>query len=330
MMPGSCASALATPKVLGIDGTTICVPESDENRAHFSLPKNGGHRESASPQARVVGLMALWSHVLLELNIGASTESEESLSSSFDEHLQGHCVLMVDRGLVDYGRFYRHQKRGEERYWLVRARSNLVWTVLEILGPNEVMAEVPFRRPARRSDPTLPRSMRIRVICSQLPGYKPQWLLTSMLDVERPPAAEITLLYHQRWELETGFDELHTHTLERLEALRSQTPDRIQQELFALAVVDNLVRLEMARGAQLLEVSPFRSSYRTSLLLIRTLWLSAWVVAAGRLPQDLEQLTGDIASLVLPAKRPRSYPRAVNIKMTRYPRKGRASAPLPS
>ena len=147
-----------------------------------------------------------------------------------------------------------------------------------------------------------------------------------MLDAERYPAAEIIKLYHQRWALETGFDKLHTHTLQRLEALRSQTPDRIRQELFALAVVYNLVRLEMARVAGHLEVSPLRISYRTSLLLIRTLWLSAWVVAAGRLPQYLEQLTGDVALLVLPARRPRSYPRAVKVRMTRSPRKVRASA----
>ncbi|MFB9993884.1 transposase [Deinococcus oregonensis] len=129
-------------------------------------------------------------------------------------------------------------------------------TATVVLGPKEVIAGVPFRRPARRSDPTLPRSIQICVICDQLPGFKPQWLLTSMLDAERDSAAEITELYHQRWELETGFDELHTHPLERLEALRSQTPDRIQQELFALAVGYNLVRLEMARVAGLLEVSP--------------------------------------------------------------------------
>ena len=81
-------------------------------------------------------------------------------------------------------------------------------------------------------------------------------LLASMLDAERYPAAEITLLYYQRWELETGFAELHTHTLERLEALRSQTPVQMRQKLFALAVVYNLVRLEMAQGANQLEVSP--------------------------------------------------------------------------
>ena len=76
--------------------------------------------------------MALGSQFLLDLKVGASTESEESLSSSFDERLQGDCGLMVDQ------RFYCHQQRGEERHWLVRAESSLVWTVLEILGPNEV------------------------------------------------------------------------------------------------------------------------------------------------------------------------------------------------
>ncbi|MFB9993882.1 hypothetical protein ACFFLM_18160 [Deinococcus oregonensis] len=98
--------------VLGLDGTTLRVPESDENRAHFTLPSSGEHRESADPQARMVGLMALGSHFLLDLKVGTYTESEESLSSSFDEHLPDHGVLMVDRGLMDDGRFYRYQQRG--------------------------------------------------------------------------------------------------------------------------------------------------------------------------------------------------------------------------
>jgi hypothetical protein len=57
--------------VLGIDATTIRVPDSDENRAHFTLPSSGAHCESAYPQARVVGLMALGAHFLLDLKVGA-------------------------------------------------------------------------------------------------------------------------------------------------------------------------------------------------------------------------------------------------------------------
>src|SRR5262245_10313422 len=55
-------------------------------------------------------------------------------------------------------------------------------------------------------------------------GFRAQTLLTSLLDPVAYPAAEIVALYHERWELELGFDEVKTQTLEREEALRSKTP----------------------------------------------------------------------------------------------------------
>ena len=55
---------------------------------------------------------------------------------------------------------------------------------------------------------------------------------------------------HERWELELGFDEVKTHTLERQEALRSKTPARVQPEVWGLALGYNLVRLAMARVAR--------------------------------------------------------------------------------
>jgi hypothetical protein len=119
------------------------------------------------------------------------------------------------------------------------------------------------------------------------------------------------------------------HSGVQTQELLSASPS-LEEKLFALAVAYNPVRLEMAQGADQLEVRPLRIFNRASLLLIRSLWLSAWAVAAGRLPQYLAQLAGEMALLVLPARRPRSYPRAVQIKMTRAPRKVRVSAPLPS
>jgi hypothetical protein len=53
--------------VLGIDGMTIRVPESEVRRAHFTLFSSGAYRESAYPQTRVVDLMALRSYFLLKI-----------------------------------------------------------------------------------------------------------------------------------------------------------------------------------------------------------------------------------------------------------------------
>lgn len=72
-----------------------------------------------------------------------------------------------------------------------------------------------------------------------------------MLDPDLYPAAEIVELYHERWELELGFDEIKTHTLEGAETLRSKAPDRILQEIWGLAIGYNLMRLEMLGSAAL-------------------------------------------------------------------------------
>jgi IS4 transposase len=36
-------------------------------------------------------------------------------------------------------------------------------------------------------------------------------LITTILDPDLAPARELAALYHERWEIETAFDELKTH-----------------------------------------------------------------------------------------------------------------------
>ncbi|HSD27858.1 MAG TPA: hypothetical protein VLL75_11190 [Vicinamibacteria bacterium] len=64
----------------------------------------------------------------------------------------------------------------------------------------------------------MPPTMTARAIRYQRRGFRSQLLLTSLLDPSAYPAAEIAQLYHERWELELGLDEVKTHTLEREEA----------------------------------------------------------------------------------------------------------------
>lgn len=312
--------------LFGIDGTTLTVPDSEGNREHFGVPSSGKRGASAYPKVRAVGLMALGSHLLAGLKLGAYREGEQTLADPLYGLVPDRSVLIVDRNFVCWSRLHRHHTRGEDRHWLVRGKGKLKYTVLDELGPGEALAVVKFRSAARKQDPGLPETMKVRVIEYQRPGFKPQRLFTSLLDPHAYPAAEVIALYHDRWELENGYDEIKAHTLERLETIRSQTPERVKQELYGLAVVYNLVRHEMARIADALGVSPLRLSYRWCLLLMRNLWESAWIVAAGTVPRRLEQLASDVQQLVLPERRPRTNPRAVRVKMSGYPKKIRLSS----
>ena len=177
-------------------------------------------------------------------------------------------------------------------------------------------------REARRKDPSLPRTWTMRAIRYHRKGFRPQTLLTSLLDAKQYPAEEIVALYHERWELELGYDELKTELLEREETIRSKTKGGVEQELWGLLLAYNLVRVEMERIANGAKVEPTRISFVESLRLIRDEWTWLSVTSPGAIPKRLATMRANIKRYVLPPRRTkRIYPRAVKIKMSNYARK---------
>jgi hypothetical protein len=308
--------------VYGVDGSTLRVADTEENEQTFGRPGSGRGR-AGYPQLRLVALMVLRSHLLAGLVAGRCTDSELKLAEPMWETIPNDSLTIVDRGFISCAVFHQIQSHGSRRHWLTRAKSNLKWRVVKQLGPKDHLVELTVHRNARRIRPELPETLTVRAIQYQRRGFRPQILLTSLLDPEAYPAAEIAQMYHERWELEMGFDEVKTHTLEREEnMLRSRAPERVRQELWGLAIGYNLVRLEMERVARHAGVPPRRISFRHALMLIRNFWVvTAWLCSPGVLPRRLDALHEELALLILPERRPRTYPRAVKIKMSNYPLK---------
>lgn len=306
--------------VYGVDGSALRIADTVENEQAFGRPRTG-RGTSGYPQLRMVALMVLRSHLLAGLSVGPWSSGEISLAESLWPRIPGRSVTILDRGFLSYALLHRLRAAGSERHWLIRAKSNLKWSTITSLGPDDQLVQLTMPRALRRSHPDLPETLVVRAVRYQRRGFRPQTLLTSLLDPAAYPAAEITALYHERWELELGFDEIKTHALEREEALRSRAPERVRQELWGLALAYNLVRLHMAHVAQQAGVVPCRVSFRHALLQIRSFWITAWVTSPGNLPHRLDALHRDLALLILPPRRSRSHPRAVKIKMSNYPRK---------
>ena len=143
-----------------------------------------------------------------------------------------------------------------------------------------------------------------------------------MVDVDAYPAQEIVALYHERWELELGYDEIKTHMLERQEALRSKKPQGVRQEIWGILLAYNLVRRKMLDIAEEAGLPPTRVSFRHTLQLIRVFCLvEAWTTAPGNLPKRLEGFHEMMGLLILPERRTeRRYKRHVKIKMSSYKR----------
>jgi hypothetical protein len=312
--------------VYGVDGTTLRVPDTAANAAAFGRPHTSRGRAAGYPQLRLVALLALRHHVLAAAAFGPCTRSEPALAAALWAHLPPHSLVLLDRGYTAYALCHLLGDLPQQRHWLVRVRTGrgaLRWTVVAQLGPGDDLVDWTPAHKRRTVGRQLPPTLRARAVQVQCPGFRPALLLTSLLDPVAYPAADFGPLYHERWEVEVAFDEVKTHTLARAEALRSQDPVRVEQEVWGLLIAYNLVRVLMARAAPRAAVPPLRLSYWNAVLLLRSFWESAWYLPPGTLPRHLETLLDQLALLVIPPRRFRRYPRVVKRTHTAYPRKRR-------
>ena len=308
----------------GVDGSTLRVADSDENRAFFGGTKT--HRGvSGYPLVRLAGLMALRSHLLASAAFGAYDNGEHSYATDLWPSVPEDSLTILDKGFLAAGVLIPLARDGHNRHWLIPAKSNLRWRVVRRFGPRDFLVEMDVSRQALAKDPTLPKTWLARAITYQRRGFRPPTLLTSLLDAEQYPADEIAALYHERWELELGYAEIKTHMLEREETLRSKSPAAVTQEIWGVMLAYNLVRLEMERVADEAGVAPTRISFVAALHLIVDEWLWLAVTSPGAIPSRLRDLRANLKRFILPPRRSeRRYPRAVKIKMSNYPRKRRS------
>jgi hypothetical protein len=192
-----------------------------------------------------------------------------------------------------------------------------------VFAPGDELVEIEVDWHTRRRHPDLPttplvvRRLRYTVKSSEIV------VLTSMVDPKRFPAVEIAALYHQRWEIELAIDDLKNEQRDAALTLRSKTPMGIRQELYALLIAHNLVRVEMARTAVLLGVPPTRISFHRALLAVADhLRATASGSAPTKWVKNLDFLRGHLQFLLLPERRTeRSFPRAMKMPVGRYARK---------
>jgi hypothetical protein len=306
----------------GVDGTTNRVPDSPENRKAFGGQSGSRyHGGSAYPMVRIVALMALRSHLIASWQFANYTTGETILAHDLWREMQQDSLLIADRAFLIANDLCAIERGGGNRNWLLRSRSVTKLRPIKKLGRNDELVEIVVSSETRRRYPDIPPVWTARAIRYHHKGFPPATLLTSLVDAAKYPAAELVALYHERWELEIGYDEIKTHLLAREEAIRSRTPAGVRQELWGIGLAYNLVRVEMARAAVEAGVSPSRISFVNSLAFIRTAWLgwSTAPLAPGKIPAGLLDLRRHLKLLLLPERATgRAYPRAVKIKMSPY------------
>ena len=242
-----------------------------------------------------------------------------TLEQSLWPKIPANSLTIVDRGFFSFKIFSQILFEGKNRHFLCRAKCVMAYEVVHVFPDGSALARIGVSSAARKTEPNLTRNLTLRAIAYQHPGGSPGLFLTSLQDYEAYPSQEIVALYHKRWELEVGFDEVETHMLRRREALRSKTVQGVYQELWGVMLVYNLLRREMLLVARREAVAPQQMSFTGCLLLVQNFFLASPMAAPGMIPKFLGGLNDDMAALVLPERRrARRVLRQVKIKMSNY------------
>ena len=94
-------------------------------------------------------------------------------------------------------------------------------------------------------------------------------LLTTVTDPDDARADELASAYHQRWEHETGNDQLKTHLRGPGKVLRSRLPDLVHQEIWSYLIVHHAISALIAKASAAADLDPDRISFAKALRLIR-------------------------------------------------------------
>jgi hypothetical protein len=256
-----------TWRVVSLDGSTLDVADERVNEKAFGRPKASRGR-SAFPQVRFVSLVENGTHVLFGTQVGEYGAGELALAKGTLGYLKAGMLCLADRLFFGFDLWNQARRSGADLLW--RVKKNLRLPVEERLTDGSYLSRIyPSQKDQRRQT----NGLLVRVIEYQLngvPGADPIYrLMTTILDPDMAPAQELAALYHERWEIETAFDELKTHLRGAKIVLRSKTPELVRQEFYGLLMAHFAVRGLMHEAALRTQVDPDRLSFIHAVRVVR-------------------------------------------------------------
>lgn len=306
-------------RLMALDSFVVDVPDSPSNARVFGRP-GSGRSPAAFPQARVLALCEVGTHVLWRTQTKPCRRGEVTMAASLLRFLREDMLLLWDRNFLSSGLVRQVRQRGAQL--LARIKNNLVFRPLRRLGDGSYLAK---HYPSPRHRDRDEGGVVVRIIEYTLsdpgrPGSgEKHRLLTTLLSAARQPAKRLILLYHERWEEEVTIDEIKTHQRER-PVLRSETPAGVVQEIQGLLLAHYVVRVLMSEAAQRNRLPPRRLSFTGALKVLRCRLPECPKSRAG-LRRWYEDLLAEIAEEVLPERRNRINPRVIKRKMSNWRKK---------
>ena len=243
---GTVGALLNGLRIVVIDGTTLDVPDSEENARVFGRPGSRPGTQAAFPKVRLVILIEAGTHLIFDALMCPYRIGERVRGLKLLRSVKPGMLLMWDRGLHSYAMVQSTLAQGCD--YLGRIPANVKFLAEEPLADGSYLSWIypPGKLRKRGAQP-----VKVRVI---------------EYTIARQDLAQE---YHQRWEVENTIDEIKVHLLGRKTPVRSQNPREVVQEVYGWLLGHWAVRLLMFQAATDANIAPLRLSFTGTLRVIR-------------------------------------------------------------
>lgn len=298
--------------VCAIDGTSAAVAASPANLAEYT-PHRCNHGGSGYPKLRLLVLVCCGTRTVIDAVFGPTTVGEVPYAKQLVTSLRSPMVVLLGRafGAADLIEAVVKAKA----YLVVRVKDNRKLPVIRRLPDGSFLSVI--------------GQLRVRVVECQIhvqttagratTVYR---LVTTLVDHRQYPAFDLVRLYHERWEVETAFLELKS-TILGGRVLRARTPAGLRQEIYALLVTYQAIRLAMADATDSQpDLDPDRACFTTALSAARDLVVQAANAIAGTAIDLVGAIGRRVLANLMPDRRTRLAPRIVKRAISKYNAKG--------
>ena len=270
--PGGYAFGLL---LTAFDGTVFDLGATAEIAAQFATPSGGRF-----PQARLVTLIACGTRWIIAARPGSAGLSEQHLVDQLLGTLLPGTLNLADRNFFSMARWTRCAATGAHLGWRVKnGAKSLPARIVRVLPDGSAVvrlhesdAMLTDRRLPRLAD-ILARLVEFTLTVTDSTGRARTTrfqILTTLLDHETYPAAQVAAVYAQRWQVEVIYLRVKATLRGSGTRLRGQTPDLADQEIWGLLTVYNALAGLAAAAAVVLDVDPDEISFAAVLALTRS------------------------------------------------------------
>jgi hypothetical protein len=210
---------------------------------------------------------------------------EQALARKLYRRLDPQWLVIADRNFYNWEDWCTAAGSGAALLW--RVRSDLRLPLMEALPDGSYVSVlvspkitgkargkvIEAARAGQDLDPGQGR--RVRVIEYAVPDRDGDGkgeliaLITTIIEWRQAPAAELAGAYYQRWEHQTGNDQLKTHLRGPGRVLRSKSPDMVRQEIYGYLLTHHAISALICQAATEADIDPDRVKFTRTVRIVR-------------------------------------------------------------